>query len=116
MEQRIACSVLIREIYLTWAQDTRSFLWDLSAKGMELDLTQGTTNQAETVEKLVATVEETSGHVCEDAQRAHQTSARRGKLQRRWKRIKRKWIRGKCRSQQGIIRSGTDSQEAYRSI
>lgn len=40
MEQRIACSVLIREIYLTWAQDTRPFLKDLSAQGMELDLTQ----------------------------------------------------------------------------
>jgi len=40
MEQRIACSVLIREIYLTWAQDTRPFLKSLSAQGMELDLTQ----------------------------------------------------------------------------
>ncbi len=40
MEQRIACSVLIREIYLTWAQDTRPFLRSLSAQGMELDLTQ----------------------------------------------------------------------------
>jgi len=40
MEQRIACSVLIREIYLTWAQDTRPFLRGMSAQGMELDLTQ----------------------------------------------------------------------------
>lgn len=40
MEQRIACSVLIREIYLTWAQDTRPFLRGLSEQGMELDLTQ----------------------------------------------------------------------------
>ncbi len=40
MEQRIACSVLIREIYLTWAQDSHSFLRGLSAQGMELDQTQ----------------------------------------------------------------------------
>lgn len=40
MEERIACSVLIRDIYLTWAQDTRPFLRGLSAQGMELDLTQ----------------------------------------------------------------------------
>ncbi len=40
MEQRIACSVLIRTIYLTWEQDTRPFLRALSAQGMELDLTQ----------------------------------------------------------------------------
>ncbi len=40
MEQRIACSVLIREIYQTWAQDTRPFLRALSAQGMELDLTE----------------------------------------------------------------------------
>ncbi len=40
MEQRIACSVLIREIYLTWAQDARPFLRGLLEQGMELDLTQ----------------------------------------------------------------------------
>ncbi len=40
MEQRIACSVLIRDIYLTWARDTRPFLRGLSAQGIELDLTQ----------------------------------------------------------------------------
>ncbi len=38
-------------------------------------LAQGTANQAETVKELVATVEEISGHVCENAQRAHQASA-----------------------------------------
>jgi len=37
-------------------------------------LAQGTADQAETVKKLVATVDEISGHVCENAQRAHQAS------------------------------------------
>lgn len=31
IEQRIACSVLIRQIYLTWAHDTRPFLRGQSA-------------------------------------------------------------------------------------
>jgi len=33
-KQQIACSVLIREIYLTWEQDTRPFLRGLPAQGM----------------------------------------------------------------------------------
>ncbi len=41
-------------------------------------LAQGTADQAETVKKLVAIVEEISGHVCENAQRAHQASAQAG--------------------------------------
>ncbi len=40
MNQEIACSVLIRDIYLTWARDAGTFLRRLSEQGMELDLTQ----------------------------------------------------------------------------
>lgn len=40
MDDRIACSVLIRGIYLTWARDASTFLRGLSERNMELDLTQ----------------------------------------------------------------------------
>lgn len=40
INQNIVCSVLIRDIYLTWTHDVSTFLRGLAERGMELDLTQ----------------------------------------------------------------------------
>jgi len=40
MNEKIACSVLVRDIYLTWVRHADRFLRGLSERDMELDLTQ----------------------------------------------------------------------------